>query len=54
MQDRFVGDIGDCLKLSILRRLSPGYRLGIAWWLHPNESHNADGRHTGYLHRPDL
>ena len=53
MQDRYVGDIGDYLKLGILRALSPGYRLGIAWWLYPDESHNRDGRHIGYLHRPD-
>ena len=53
MHNRYVGDIGDYLKLGILRALSPGYRLGIAWWLHPNESHNRDGRHIGYLHRPD-
>ena len=33
MQDRYVGDIGDYLKLGILRALSPGYRIGIAWWL---------------------
>jgi len=49
MQNRYVGDIGDYLKLSILRVLSPGYRLGIAWWLYPDESHNRDGRHIGYL-----
>ena len=53
MQDRYVGDIGDYLKLGILRALSPGYRIGIAWWPYPDESHNRDGRHIGYLHRPD-
>jgi hypothetical protein len=53
MQNRFVGDIGDYLKLSILRTLSPGYRLGVAWWLFPDEAHNGDGRHIGYLNRPD-
>jgi hypothetical protein len=31
MQNRYVGDIGDYLKLSILRTLSRGYRLGVAW-----------------------
>ena len=41
------------MKLSILRALSPGCRLGIAWWLYPDESHNKDGRHIGYLGRPD-
>ena len=53
MQNRYVGDIGDYLKLGILRALSPGYRIGIAWWLYPDESHNRDGRHIGYLHRPE-
>jgi hypothetical protein len=53
MHNRYVGDIRDYLKLGILRALSPGYRLGIAWWLLPNESHNRDGRHINYLQRPD-
>jgi hypothetical protein len=53
MQNRYVGDIGDYLKLSILRALSPGYRLGVAWWLFRDEAHNGDGRHVGYLNRPD-
>jgi hypothetical protein len=52
MQNRYVGDIGDYLKLGILRTLSPGHRLGVAWWLFPDESHNQDGRHIGYLQRP--
>ena len=38
MQNRYVGDIGDYLKLGILRALSPGYHLGVAWWLFPDES----------------
>ena len=53
MQNRYVGDIGDYLKLGILRALSPGYHLGVAWWLFPDESHNGDGRHISYLGRPD-
>jgi hypothetical protein len=53
MQNRYVGDIGDYLKLGILRALSPGHRLGVAWWLYPDEHHNRDGRHVGYLQRPD-
>jgi hypothetical protein len=53
MQNRYVGDIGDYVKLSILRALSPGYRLGIAWWLYPDECHNKDGRHIGYLGQPE-
>jgi hypothetical protein len=53
MQNRYVGDIGNYLKLGILRALSPGHRLGVAWWLYPDESHNRDGRHIGYLQRSD-
>jgi hypothetical protein len=52
MQNRYVGDIGDYLKLGILRALSPGYRLGVAWWLFPDEDHNNDGRHIDYLDQP--
>jgi hypothetical protein len=47
MQNRYVGDIGDYLKLGILRALSPGYHVGV-------EVHNSDGRHIGYLGRADL
>jgi hypothetical protein len=53
MQNRYVGDIGDFVKVGILRKLMPGYRLGVAWWLYPDETHNKDGRHIGYLRHPD-
>lgn len=43
MQNRYVGDIGDYVKLAILRALLPGRRLGVAWWLYPDERHNRDG-----------
>lgn len=46
------GDIGDFVKLAILRALMPGERLGVAWRLYPDEAHNADGRHIGYLSSP--
>jgi hypothetical protein len=52
VQDRYVGDIGDYIKLAMLRHLSPGRKLGVAWYLYPDESHNADGRHTAYLSDP--
>jgi hypothetical protein len=52
MQDRYVGDIGDFVKLAILRALSQGYRLGVIWWLFPDEDHNMDGRHVAYLNDP--
>lgn len=53
MQNRYVGDVGDFVKFGILRKLMPGYRLGVAWWLYPDETHNKDGRHIGYLRHPD-
>lgn len=53
MQNRYTGDIGDYAKYALLRALSPGLRLGLAWYLHPDESHNNDGRHTDYLRQPD-
>ena len=52
MQNRYVGDIGDYVKLAILRALSGNHRLGIAWWLYPDEAHNGDGRHITYLDKP--
>lgn len=49
MQDRYAGDIGDFVKLSLLRFLSQGRQLGIAWYLYSDEDHNSDGRHVAYL-----
>lgn len=49
MQDRYSGDIGDFVKLALLRTLSVGKRLGVAWYLHPDEGGNNDGRHVAYL-----
>lgn len=46
-----MADVGDFVKLGILRALSPGYRLGVAWRLYPDRD-NGDGRHVGYLDRP--
>jgi hypothetical protein len=52
LQDRYAGDVGDFMKLAILRRLMPGHRLGVLWWLYPDEAHNADGKHVSYLDAP--
>jgi hypothetical protein len=52
VQDRYTGDIGDYIKLAILRAVGHEYRLGVIWWLYPDESHNADGKHIAYLHSP--
>lgn len=52
MQDRYAGDIGDYVKLGLLRALSPKRKLGVAWYLHPDQAHNSDGRHIAYLDDP--
>jgi hypothetical protein len=56
MQDRYAGDVGDFMKLGLLRHLatSPeaggtGLTIGLNWYRAPNEAHNADGKHIGYL-----
>ena len=53
MQDRYAGDVGDFVKLGLLRALSPGHQLGVAWYRFPDESHNQDGRHITYLDQPE-
>lgn len=57
MQDRYTGDAGDFGKYGLLKAICgfraqdrpPQLSLGILWYLTPDESHNNDGRHTGYL-----
>jgi hypothetical protein len=51
VQDRYAGDVGDYIKMALLRALSPGRRLGVLWYLFPDEGHNNDGKHTDYLQR---
>ena len=53
MQDRYVGDAGDYAKFALLKALAgeaDPLRLGVLWYLYPDEGHNGDGRHTSYLH----
>ena len=47
MQNQFVGDIGDYAKYALLRRLSVGRKLGVAWYLHPDSG--AGGNFIQYL-----
>lgn len=52
MQNRYAGDIGDFSKLGILRALcSRGLSIGVNWYLVPDETHNGDGCHVGYLEK---
>ena len=48
MQDRYFGDVGDFGKYGLLRVLcglwgGPNFKLGVVWYLFPDENHNADG-----------
>ncbi len=55
MQDRKAGDVGDFMKLGLLRWLSAPtpfasrHRLGVIWYRVPDQRHDADGEHIGYL-----
>jgi tRNA (guanine37-N1)-methyltransferase len=52
VQDRYAGDVGDYIKLALLRRLARDRRVALLWWKHPDEGYNADGKHTTYLDSP--
>ena len=54
MQDKYVGDVGDFGKYGLLRTLTgmepqdePCYRLGVVWYLRPDEKLN-------YLSQPEF
>jgi hypothetical protein len=56
LQNRYVGDVGDFGKYGLLKVLcrpvrndGPALRLGVVWYLTPDEAHNNDGRFTEYL-----
>jgi hypothetical protein len=52
MQNRYFGDIGDFGKYGMLRSaIKTGLKLGVNWYLFPNESHNNDGKHKAYLNK---
>jgi hypothetical protein len=52
MQDRYTGDVGDFAKLALLRVIADHNTLGVLWYRVPDEGHNTDGKHDGYLARP--
>jgi hypothetical protein len=53
LQNRYVADIGDYVKLAILRALAFDRRMGVAWWRFPDEPRKRDGAHREYLERPN-
>jgi hypothetical protein len=57
MQNRYAGDIGDFIKLGLLRHLAcpasaggAGLSVAFNWYLAPDEWHNRDGKHIAYLY----
>ncbi len=53
MQNRYVADIGDFGKFQLFRYLFNGtsHTLSQIWFLHPNETHNNDGKYIDYFSR---
>lgn len=56
VQDRYAGDVGDFVKLGLLRHVAAAERdggaglfVGVNWYLAEDETHNADGKHVSYL-----
>lgn len=56
MRHNYVGDIGDFYKYALLRHLTgqtsdanPPYKLGVVWYLYPDDCKTTDGLHTDYL-----
>lgn len=50
MQNRYAGDVGDFIKLGLIRHLAAArLSFGINWYLTPDEVHNADGKHVAYV-----
>lgn len=53
MQNRYAGDVGDFGKIGLLRQISRlEICIGVNWYLTPDENHNADGKHIGYIADP--
>jgi len=55
MQNRYTADLGDFGKYGLLKALCQSkdeelnLRLGVVWYLVPDEKHNDDGKHVKYL-----
>lgn len=50
MQNKYTGDIGDFVKYGLIRAVAVDAKIGVAWYLHPDDG-SADGGHTDYLER---
>ena len=53
MQNRYAGDVGDFGKIGLLRQIKRSeLDIGVNWYLAPDEDHNSDGKHIGYIVDP--
>ncbi len=51
MRDQYVGDVGDYVKLGLLRCLK-AKKLGVIWYKTGGKENSSDGKFTEYLHDP--
>lgn len=49
MKDQYAGDVGDYVKLALLRALFFDRRLAVNWFRTANDAHGNDGRFIAYL-----
>lgn len=56
MQNRYAGDVGDFGKFGLLRHIinNSQLKLGINWYLFPDEGHNEDGKYINYLSKKEF
>lgn len=53
MQNKYAGDVGDFGKFSLLRHLTDNTtRVGVVWYLFPDELRSQDGHFTNFLSDP--
>ena len=53
MQNRYAGDIGDFSKFILLKKVFGDKKIGLNWYLYPDEDHNNDGLYTNYEYKND-
>ena len=50
MQNRYTCDVGDFAKYGLMRQFNQdGFSTALAWYLFPDEGHNADGKYINYI-----
>jgi hypothetical protein len=56
MQNRYAGDVGDFGKFGLLNKIfdAPKWKIGVVWYLYPDENHNDDGRYIEYLSKKEF